>query len=396
MGATTVKINSEFNPNYLLSLVVPTYNEGKNIIPLIEALVEILDRVIADRYELIVVDDDSPDRTWEIAQSLQENYPQLQVLRRTEERGLATAVIRGWQAAQGEILGVIDGDLQHPPETLIDIYSAVSKGADLAVASRYIHGASVGSWSGIRQFLSRGAVSLALWILPEIASRLSDPMSGYFLVRRSAIVDCELSPIGYKILLEVMGRGQIDRVAEIPYTFLERQEGSSKVTWRQYEQFIRHLIRLRFATGRGSVGTIGRFLRFGIVGLSGVFVDFLVLWLASQMLGFSMTAAKTDLGQLEIFISKIAAVEIAIINNFIWNDLWTFRDASIKQSGFKFKLLRFLRFNLACTIGALINISLFIGLVKLGMSLLLANLIAIVISTTWNYLINLKFNWRTS
>ncbi len=391
-----MKINSEFNSNCLLSLVVPTYNEGKNIVTLIQSLVEILDQEIPDRYELIVVDDDSPDRTWEIAQSMQQNYPQLQVLRRTKERGLATAVIRGWQAAQGEFLGVIDGDLQHPPGTVKQMYYALKEGADLAVASRYIRGASVGSWNGVRQFLSRGAVSLAIWILPEIATRLSDPMSGYFLVKRSAIIDCELSPIGYKILLEVMGRGQIDRVTEIPYTFLERVEGSSKVTWRQYEQFIRHLIRLRFATGKGSVGALGRFLRFAIVGLSGVLVDFFILWICSQIWGFSMTTAKTDLGQLTILGSKLIAVEIAIMNNFIWNDLWTFRDASLSQRGLKARLIRFLKFNLACTIGAVINITLFLILVKMGINLLFANLIAIIVSTAWNYLINLKFNWRAS
>ena len=390
-SSTAVLINDECNPDYLLSLVVPTYNEGKNLVILIASLVETLDEFIPQAYEIIVVDDDSPDRTWEIAQSLQPNYPQLQVIRRTKERGLATAVIRGWQVAQGKILGVIDGDLQHPPDTLKEMLRAIEGGADLAVASRYAQGGSVGSWNGVRQFLSKGATGLAVWILPEIASRLSDPMSGYFLVRRSAIAGCELSPVGYKILLEVMGRGQIDRVAEIPYTFLERQEGSSKVTWRQYEQFIRHLIRLRFATGRGTVAPIGRFLRFGVVGLTGVLVDFLVLGICSQIMGFSLAETKTNLGQSQILISKIIAVEVAILNNFIWNDRWTFRDR-----GTGTWWMRFLKFNLACTIGAVINIALLLVLVKLGMNLWLANLIAIGVSTAWNYLINLQFNWRNS
>jgi len=124
-SSTAVLINDECNPDYLLSLVVPTYNEGKNLVILIASLVETLDEFIPQAYEIIVVDDDSPDRTWEIAQSLQPNYPQLQVIRRTKERGLATAVIRGWQVAQGKILGVIDGDLQHPPDTLKEMLRAI-------------------------------------------------------------------------------------------------------------------------------------------------------------------------------------------------------------------------------------------------------------------------------
>ncbi len=377
-----------------LSLVVPTYNEAGNIEALIRSLVTSLDRAFPGTYEVIVVDDDSPDRTWEIAQGLQEEFPCLIVLRRQGERGLATAVIRGWQAARGNLLGVMDGDLQHPPETLATMVAEIAGGADIAVASRYVSSGGVGSWSAVRQFLSRGAVRLALWILPEVASRLSDPMSGFFVVRREAIAGVPLSPLGYKILLEVMGRGRVRRVAEVGYTFQERADGSSKVTWRQYEEFLRHLLRLRFATGDVPVGALGRFLRFGVVGVSGIFVDYLVLYLMSLVLGFSMAASKTQLFRPEIIVGKGVAVEVAIANNFIWNDLWTFRDASQKFSGWRQRSLRFLRFNLACTLGAAINIAVFALLARLGMSLLLANLIAIAVSTAWNYSINLKFNWR--
>ncbi|MFM6059285.1 MAG: glycosyltransferase, partial [Microcystis aeruginosa] len=99
-----------------LSLVIPTYNERDNVIPLVENLSQLLDRKIPGQYELIIVDDDSPDRTWELASKLTPDYPQLRVMRRQGEKGLASAVVRGWQGSRGEILGVIDGDLQHPPE----------------------------------------------------------------------------------------------------------------------------------------------------------------------------------------------------------------------------------------------------------------------------------------
>jgi len=384
LAVPDLEISSEEPNNIHLSLVVPTYNERANVAMLVERISDLLDRLLPGSYELILVDDDSPDRTWEYALSLQAKYPQLRVLRRQNERGLSTAVIRGWQVAQGEVLGVIDGDLQHPPDVLGQLYKAVDDGADIAVASRYIKGGGVGSWSGVRQFLSRAAIKVALFLLPEVSSRLSDPMSGYFLIRRAAISNCPLDPVGYKILLEVMGRGKIKRVAEVGYTFNERVSGSSKVTWRQYEEFVRHLLRLRFATGNVPVGALGRFLRFGTVGMSGMIVDNFVLLLLNKILG------------IDLLPSKVVAVAIAIANNFVWNDLWTFHDAANLFQDWRSTLVRFIRFAIACSFGAVINIGiLYLLKQNLGMHLLLANLIAIAVSTAWNYMINLKFNWKT-
>jgi dolichol-phosphate mannosyltransferase len=234
------------------SLVIPTFNEGKNISEIVRTISNLLDRIMPGEYELIVVDDDSPDLTWELACKLMPSYPQLRVMRRETERGLSTAVIRGWQAARGEILGVIDADLQHPPEILLQLWEEMNKGAELAVASRNVEGGGVSEWSLVRRFLSRGAQILGLVILPEVISRLSDPMSGYFMVRRSAIANKPLSPVGYKILIEVAARGQIRWIAETGYIFRERVAGASKVTWKQYVEYIQHLITLRCSLWQGS------------------------------------------------------------------------------------------------------------------------------------------------
>jgi dolichol-phosphate mannosyltransferase len=174
------------------------------------------------------------------------SYPQLKVMRRDREKGLSTAVIRGWQAARGEILGAIDADLQHPPEALLELYAGMERGADLAVASRHVEGGGVSEWSLTRRILSRGAQLLGLMILPRVVSRVSDPLSGYFLIRRDAIQGNEMKPTGYKILLEVLGRGKFEEIAEVGYIFQERSEGESKVTIVQYLQYIEHLLRLRF------------------------------------------------------------------------------------------------------------------------------------------------------
>lgn len=375
-----------------LSLVIPTYNEGQNIQAIAAQLTTLLDPALAEAYELIVVDDDSPDRTWEIAQALTTKYPQLKVMRRQTERGLSTAVIRGWQVAQGEIVGVIDGDLQHPPEVLLQLLQAVEQSADLAVASRHITGGGVSEWSPIRRFLSRGAQVLGLLILPNVVGRVSDPMSGYFLVRRSAIAEHTLDPLGYKILLEVLGRGQIGQVAEVGYVFQERKEGESKVTWRQYVDYLLHLAKLR---SRGRVTRfrqkyqipLQRFIRFGLVGLSGVFVDMAVLYLLSDptTLGWGLTR------------SKIIASEVAILNNFLWNDRWTFGDISSQQSGWGKRLKRFLKFNLICLAGVVLNVLLLNGLYNLlGINRYLANLLAIAVVTVWNFWVNLKLSWRVT
>jgi len=231
-----------------LSLVIPTYKEAANIANLIGQLDNLLNRTIPNQYELIVVDDDSPDSTWKIAESLTKEYPQLRVIRRTTERGLASAVIRGWQQANGEVLGVIDGDLQHPPEVTVQMLEAIKQGSDLVVASRHVAKGGVSEWNLVRRFLSRSAQLLGLMILPEVLSRVSDPLSGYFMISRKAIADVSLNPIGYKILIEVLARGDIRQVSEVGYVFQERFEGESKVTWKQYVEYLQHLLRLRIGS----------------------------------------------------------------------------------------------------------------------------------------------------
>ncbi|MBU7586225.1 MAG: glycosyltransferase [Nostoc sp. TH1S01] len=376
--------------NIYFSLIIPTYKERDNIAKLIKVLSELLEEVIPDDYELIVVDDDSPDRTWEVAQSMMADYPNLRVMHRQQERGLSSAVIRGWQVARGSVLGVIDGDLQHPPEVLAQLLGSIEQGADLAVASRHIEGGGVSSWSAMRRFLSRGAQVLGLIFLPGVLGRVSDPMSGYFMVRRRCLAGVTLNPVGYKILLEVIGRGNVEEIAEVGYVFCERKEGESKVTWKQYVEYLHHLLRLRFTTkqvGQKFAFPIGRFLRFGLVGLSGVFVDMVILYLLSDPSTLALPLTR----------SKIIAGEIAIFNNFLWNDAWTFADVAMQQQEWHHRAKRFLKFNVVCLAGLLINV-LVLNLVFNFVipNRYIANLIAIAVATVWNFWVNLKLSWRVT
>ncbi|MEZ2280055.1 MAG: glycosyltransferase [Microcoleus sp.] len=367
-------------PPIYFSLIIPTYNECQNIKTIVEKLSQLLDGSLAGDYEMIVVDDNSPDRTWEVALSLTLDYPQLRVMRREHERGLSTAVIRGWQAARGEVLGVIDADLQHPPETLLNLLAEIKRGADLAAASRHVAEGGVSDWSMMRRFLSRGAQTLGLVILPGVVGRVSDPMSGYFMVRRSCIAGKTLNPAGYKILIEVLGRGDIRWIGEVGYVFQERQEGESKVTWKQYIEYLRHLLRLRFARW-----PMGKFIRFGLVGFSGVFVNMGVLYVLRNFC------------KLELTRSLILAAELAIISNFLWNDLWTFGEISRRQRGNRQRLKRLLKFNTICLMGLILNVLLVNVMFNIfGMNEYLANLIAILAVTLWNFWINMKLSWRVT
>ncbi|MEO0488508.1 MAG: glycosyltransferase [Cyanobacteria bacterium P01_A01_bin.123] len=370
------------------SLVIPTYKESGNVESIVQQLTRLLDGYIPRDYELLLVDDDSPDGTWEIAQNLTATFPQLRVMRRQSERGLSSAVIRGWQVARGEILGVIDADLQHPPEVLLKMLGAVQQGADMSVASRHVEGGGVSEWSVVRRFLSRGAQVLGLIILPNVVGRVTDPMSGYFMVRRSAIAENTMNPKGYKILLEVIGRGNVGEIAEVGYVFQERLEGESKVTWKQYIDYIHHLAKLR---SRGRITRlrqkfpIDRFLRFGVVGFSGLAVDMAVFFLLFGNLGLGLTT------------SNILSAETAIINNFIWNDAWTFADFAKQQQGWGARFKRFIKFNTICLVGLVLNTLLLNLLFNVfGINAFLAKLIAIAIVTAWNFWLNLKLSWRST
>lgn len=366
-----------------LSLVLPTYNESAHIEAIVEQLIPVLDAIPALQYEIIIVDDDSPDRTWEKALQLSQQFPQVRAIRRQEHhRDLSTAVLRGWQIARGEVLAVMDADLQHPPETIPVLWRAMRRGADLAIASRNIEGGGVSDWTFPRRVVSRFAQLLGLVVLPEVTGKVSDPMSGYFMVRRSALENRQLHPLGYKILVEVLARGDIGKISEVPYVFRESPERAGKHSAAVAAQYVQHLSRLRIHLLKTSP-----FVRFCIVGASGTLIDTTMLFLLSdpRTLNWGLT------------ISKIIAAELALTNNFIWNDLWTFGKFSIRQNSFSQRARRFLKFNLLCSVGIILNlIILNVGVRVFHMNRYIANLSAIFIVTFWNYNTNRKLSWRTT
>ncbi len=226
------------------SLIVPTYREAENVQRFLAAVCAVLDRRLPPGYEVIVVDDNSPDGTWSRAARIALSLPAVRVIRRTGERGLASAVIRGYQAATGEFLGTINADFQHPPRVLAGMLDLV-RDADVVVASRFCQGGGTGDWEQERLLVSWAASLAGRMILPRVFDGLSDPLSGCYLFRRSVVDGIPLSPTGFKSLIEILARGRGATVAEYPYVMRSRQFGKSKATLSTSLAYLRQLRRLR-------------------------------------------------------------------------------------------------------------------------------------------------------
>jgi dolichol-phosphate mannosyltransferase len=213
-----------------LALVIPTLREAGNIRTLLERVRTALDRR-NPAYEVIVVDDDSRDGTEAIVAAMGEEDPRIRLVVRTGERGLAGAVIRGWEESTAPVLAVMDADLQHPPELLPELWAALDAGADLAVGSRYATGGDLDGWKASRALISKIAIWMTLPV-QRASVRAHDPMSGFFFLRRACIDGMELRRTGFKILLEILARGQVETLVEIPFAFGRRHDGSSKASLR--------------------------------------------------------------------------------------------------------------------------------------------------------------------
>ena len=224
------------------ALIIPTLHEAESISAVLGRIgiaLEPLD--IA--YEIIVVDDDSRDGIVGIVTDLAKADPRIRIVTRKGERGLAGAITHGWSQTDATIIGAIDADLQHPPELLPQMLNCLWNGADLVVASRYACGGSLNRWSRYRHFLSWAAICSTM-PLQKSGLRTTDPMSGFFLLRRKCLADLTLQKSGFKILLEILVRCDVRSVSEVPFVFGHRKAGRSKASLRVAFDYLKLLIRL--------------------------------------------------------------------------------------------------------------------------------------------------------
>lgn len=366
-----------------ISLIIPTYNEHDNIIPLTQRLNHVLS---GHSYEIVFIDDNSADGTAELAASLKDEYP-IKVIVRKNKRGLASAVVDGLKVTSGHIIAVMDADLQHPPELVPELLREIEAGVDVAVASRYVKGGGCQGWGLTRRLMSKGAGFLAHLLLPP-TRQVSDPMSGFFMFNREAVAEAQLKPTGYKILLEILMVGKFQSVAEVPYTFVTRERGKSKLNARQQIDYLKHILSLMRRTGE-----LARFIKFCLVGGSGVGVNWGLYWILTRFAGFTPLDNAATGGILSGNLAMAIAIETSIITNFILNNYFTFADRNIH--GVKAFLGRLLNFNLICLIGGLIQIGVANLLaITLGLYDLIAILLAIIVATLWNFLLNNWWTWK--
>lgn len=368
-----------------VTVISPTYNEADNVAPLVQAVGSALEGL---DYEIVIVDDDSPDRTWERAEQLERAGQRVRSLRRMGRRGLGFAVIDGFRAAQGELVACIDSDLQHDPAILPEMARALNDGADLAIGCRYTAGGGTRDWNFGRRLGSWMATRMAQVFL---GVRLKDPMSGYFMMRRTDFMKIQdrLDGEGFKILLEITSTMDAAKVSEIPYTFGPRRAGESKLSRHVAWAYLRQLYRLSWL---GRVIPV-EFVKFSVVGAIGVVVNLLA------MMAIFRWAGLTD------WRASLAASAIATVSNYVLNNVWTFRHRVRKGMTFLSGYLMYLIFaavGLAVTTTSYVALSAAIAkYVGPGTHyhalpawvLLICQLMAIVLGTYFNYALNKAFTW---
>jgi dolichol-phosphate mannosyltransferase len=354
-----------------LSIVVPTFNEKANIPLLVERLAQLL---TGCDWEVIFVDDNSPDGTAAAARAIGEKDSRVRCIRRIGRRGLAGACLEGMLASQARYVAVMDADLQHDEGLLVPMLEALREGrADVAVASRYLYGGSAAGLSKQRSRVSRGSNRLVRVLL---GIDLTDPMSGHFMIRRDALeaIAPSLSTQGFKILLDILAtaRGSL-RTVELPSTFRERQHGESKLDSKIALDFAA-LVTAKLTNDAVSA----RFLLFCLVGLTGIGIHLSIL---SALLITNMSFGA----------AQAVATVGAIAWNFVLNNLFTYRDQRL--TGLHF-LTGLIRFQVICAIGAISNVGIATWIYDYDETWWIAGLGGALIGTVWNFVVSAALVWR--
>ncbi len=353
-----------------VSIILPTYNEKENIPRIIERLSKVLNEC---GHEIVVVDDNSPDGTWKIARQLSREHENLRCIRRIDRKGLGSAVMEGFLLGRGEYLLVTDADMQHDLELIPEMLKA-AKQHDVVIGSRYMAQKQVEDWTPWRERFSRWGTLLSR---KATDYAVTDPLSGFFLIRRE-LVD-EIAPriegYGFKVLLEILIRIPGLRVKELPYRFRMRKYGQSKI---DPDTLLHFLDLLLLKTPVSWVKT--RFIRYALIGSVGVGIHLFCVWFFYVKWNWAFPW------------TVLVAIQVSLLSNYTWNNLWTFQELRFKEWKW---WTGWLRYNLACSIGSLYNIIISSYLVADGIGWVWASLFGISVGISWNYLGNRLFTWRT-
>lgn len=353
-----------------LTIVVPTFNERDNVELLFNRVREAFK---SDNWEMIFVDDDSPDRTASAVRELAQRDRRVRCIQRIGRRGLTTAVIEGMLASSSPYLAVIDGDLQHD-ETLLpkmlDILKA--EDVDVVIGSRRIAGGDLGDWAAERVAMSNFATQLSRLVVP---ATLSDPMSGFFMLRRSAFESTvhNLSGQGFKILLDLFASSPTPyKFKELPYVFRQRVHGESKLETFVAWEYLTLLLDKLF----GRYVPV-RFILFGAVGSFGVLVHLATLWLCLPLVSFPTAQA--------------LATMTAMTSNFTLNNALTYRDRRLRGMRFVTGLVSFY---VICSIGAAANVGVASSIFYRDYSWWVSGIAGAMVGVLWNYVVSSVVTWR--
>jgi len=352
-----------------VSIVVPTYNEAGNISKLVRKIFFEFEENKIDG-EVIVVDDNSPDKTWEIVEGLKKKFPKLDLIRRLGKLGLSSAVIEGWKISKGDVIGVMDADLSHPVDKIHELYNSIRRdNFDMAVGSRYVKGGKIEGWGFGRLFCSKGSTLLA-----KVFTKIKDPMSGYFMIRRDMVNIDDLDAKGFKILLEVAVKMKVKKIKEVPITFVNRAEGKSKASVKEIRFYLLNL----WGYFKREYPGLYEFFKFGIVGLSGAVLNLMVFYLMTRFLGVHYMG------------SAVVAFVLAATSNYLLNKVWTFNE----KIGHKIAR-KFVQFFVVSIVTLGINLGILFALVEnVGIHYMLAQAIAILLSMIFNYVGNKIWTFR--
>ena len=355
-----------------LAVIAPSFNERDNIRPLTQRLEKVLAGIA---WELIIVDDDSPDGTAALVRELSQENDRIRVIQRVGRRGLATAVIEGMLATSAPYLAVIDADMQHDEALLPDMLEIMrGEDTDVVVGSRYLDQGGFGEWSQQRISMSEFATKLSRLV---VKSDLTDPMSGFFMISRDAFERSmrNLSGEGYKILLDLFASAPEPlKFKELPYEFRTRERGESKLDTMVLWEFVTLIIDKTF-------GHIlpARLIMFGMVGMSGVAVHMGIFALCFFLLSTSFLIAQT------------AGTVVAMTSNFFLNNILTYRDRRLKGLGIVVGLISFY---LVSSVGLIGNVGIANYLYKGDFTWWISTFAGIAIGIIWNYTASAIFTWK--
>jgi len=355
-----------------LSIIIPTFNEKNNAREMVQRIKSCLQGYA---WEIIFVDDDSPDGTIDEVHKLAQDDNRVRCIHRIGRRGLSSACIEGMLSSSAPYLATIDGDAQHDETLLPDMLSHLKEeDVDVVIGSRYIDGGGVGSWDESRQFISRLATRLSRMV---VKTKLTDPMSGFFMIRRDVLTNSvrHLSVIGFKVLLDIIASSSHKlKIKELPYEFRCRQEGESKMDANAAWSYMMMLVDKRL----GHLIPV-RFIAFAAVGGMGVFVHLIVLTALLKGADVSFIAGQS-----------IATI-VAMTFNFTLNNILTYRDMSLKGKQWFYGWISFM---LACSVGAVSNVGVASFLFEGYTGWFVAALAGILIGSVWNYVVTSLFTWK--